>query len=78
MSVNPRDDWQPIASAPQDGTEFQVWCGQYGWEPRARVNPETGALELWGRVDYDEEGWDVYPHMPATHWMPHPQSPPLL
>jgi hypothetical protein len=63
--------WQPIETAPKDGTEFQGWVGQ--WEPRCRFNPESETFETWGRVDYDEDGWDVF--VPATHWMPPPDPP---
>lgn len=67
--------WRPIETAPKDGTEFQAWVDKYGWEPKARVNPETEAVELWGRTDYDQDGWDVYFHMTVTHWMPTPEGP---
>jgi hypothetical protein len=78
-------DWQPIETAPDDGTEFQAWAIQREptenwpdgwWEPRARVNPETEAREVWDRVDYDAEGWtpeDRYWHV--THWQPVPEPP---
>lgn len=68
-------DWQPIVTAPKDGTEFQAWIDKYGWEPRCRINPESEAFEIWDRVDYDQDGWDFYPHMIPTHWMPHPHEP---
>ncbi len=67
--------WQPIETAPRDGSEFQAWIKDYGWEPKARINLSTEAFEIWGRVDYDEEGWSVYPHMIPSHWMPLPASP---
>lgn len=67
--------WQPIETAPKDGSEFQAFIINYGWEPRARFNPETVAFEIWGRVDYDQDGWDFYPHMVPSHWMPLPAAP---
>ena len=74
-------NWNPnIAEAPSDGTEFQAWVrrpedeAKGYWEPKCRINPKTGSFEIWGRVDYDEDGWDSYPFIP-THWMPHPQEP---
>ena len=69
--------WQPIASAPKDGTEFQAWVfsGDYGyWEPKARFNPVTESFEQWGRVDYDCDGWHGTLGHP-THWMDHPAPP---
>lgn len=65
--------WRPMESAPKDGTEFQAWTN--AWEPRCRFNPETGAFEIWGRVDYDMDGWDTYPHLIPTHWQHLPASP---
>lgn len=73
-------DWKPIESAPRDGTEFQAWImpeesdGGY-WEPKARFNPDSEVFELWGRVDYDQDGWDCYHWLHPTHWMPLPPPP---
>jgi hypothetical protein len=69
--------WQPIETAPKDGSEFQAWGAEHGrgwWEPRARVNPESAALETWGRVDYDWEDWEAEHRL--THWQPQPLPPP--
>jgi hypothetical protein len=70
--------WQPIETAPKDGTEFQAWLehGSFGyWEPRCRYSDEYDIPQIWGRTDYDEDGWDVYPHIDVTHWMPLPTPP---
>jgi hypothetical protein len=72
--------WQPIETAPRDGTEFQAWMmrdddGSSHWEPMVRFNPETDAFELWGRIDYDIDGWDTYYWLVPTHWMPQPEPP---
>jgi hypothetical protein len=72
------DDWRPIETAPKDGTEFQSWVKASKisfWEPRCRYNPSSEAFELWGRVDYDEDGWGCYPHLSPTHWRPLPSPP---
>ena len=73
-------EWQPIETAPKDGTEFQAWvvlkdrtAGGF-WEPKCRFN-EHGAFEIFGRVDYDEDGWDCFLHLEPTHWMPLPEPP---
>lgn len=71
-------EWQKLNNVPTGGAEFQAWVvtddGKGFWEPRARFN-EHGNFEIWGRVDYDEEGWDSYPHLMPTHWMPPPKPP---
>ncbi|MGH6774733.1 hypothetical protein [Brucella tritici] len=69
------DGWMPIESAPKDGTEFQAWIAKYGWEPRCRIISDTEAFEIYGRVDYDQDGWEVYPHMTPTHWLSLPSAP---
>jgi hypothetical protein len=76
-------EWQTMDSAPQDGSEFQAWITAVSpqgnpkcwWEPKARVNPDSGSVELWGRTDYDQDGWETYSHLTATHWMPPPDPP---
>lgn len=60
--------WQPIETAPKDGTEIDVWCASAGgfripsviWEDRygAFFSAEEGVL-----------GDDI------SHWMPLPQPP---
>lgn len=73
--------WRSIKDdpPPKDGTEFQGWVlngMNIGfWEPRCRFHPETGGLELWGRIGYDEDGWDSSIHWTLTHWQPQPVSP---
>lgn len=54
----PENRWQPIDTAPRDGTSFQAWVVRedtdFGfWEPRVRFNPDCEAFEIWGRTDYD-------------------------
>ncbi len=76
--------WQPIETAPRDGVTFQAWMtdGRSGrrveqcWEPYARFN-EHGAFEIWGRTDYDQEGFycDYNAEWFPTHWMPLPEPP---
>ena len=72
-------EWQPIETAPKDGTEFQAWVrGSDGamswWDPRCRYN-EEGAFESYGHIDYDIYGWDSCPFWVPTHWMPQPTAP---
>lgn len=67
--------WQPIETAPLDGTEVDLWAH---W-------PETGArrrvADAFFSVDHDD--WQLgqyrrfqFAHPPIlTHWMPKPESP---
>lgn len=66
-------EWRDIKDAPKDGVEFQAWVGH--WEPRCRFNPDTDAFEIWGRTDYDQDGWDVYTYLKPTRFMPLPEPP---
>lgn len=69
-------DWIDVRKKkpPTDGTEFQAWWSR-SWQPFARINPENGAFELWGRIDYDQDGWDVFSASDFTHWQPLPEPP---
>lgn len=66
------DQWGAMDAAPRDGTEFQAWWGDQ-WQPRARFDPEYGSFQLWGRTDYDTEGWETFPI--EGYWMPQPAPP---
>jgi hypothetical protein len=64
-------EWQPISTAPKDGTEFLVY------------KPTTGiTVCLWLDDDhpaYEGEcphvAWDHSGYWDATHWMPLPPPP---
>lgn len=62
-----------MEDCPTDGTEFAVWFArdcQYGdWEGKCRIGMH-GALEIYGRIDYDQDGWEAYSgDWHATHFM---------
>lgn len=76
-------EWQPIETAPKDGTVvllFGLWAGEVGGiaqEPQIDIGRWSG-----GRSDYGSDGWwglitgDAYGcWMRPTHWMPLPQPP---
>jgi hypothetical protein len=56
------NNWQPIATAPKDGTEILGWPVEGGNSTIAIVSFFRG----WTSGDYDAE---------PTHWQPLPQPP---
>lgn len=75
MRLTP-DAWQPIATAPLDGTTILAWHPSYGY-----------VLVLWfpdGVGSFDNEGFNTnwkldweksYLSSPPTYWMALPPSP---
>lgn len=78
--------WQPIESAPKDGTVFHVWADGYLW-------PETVKWERYAPEDAEEIGEDGYWTFAEellqnvtddcgadlwTHWRPLPAPPSSL
>ena len=66
-------DWQPIETAPKDGTEV------LGWSPDPRdgiaiVKYETGLTMGKWSVVHDAESW-AWNNYDPTHWMPLPEPP---
>lgn len=60
-------DWQPIESAPRDGTEILTWC------PQLYQGKGGCKILLWTRGEWHSLpfGRDWRP----THWMPVPNGP---
>ena len=56
-------EWQPIDTAPKDGTDVLVWCGGAMF---------IACMEV-GRWFFDRTDYSVKP-LP-THWMPLPAPP---
>jgi hypothetical protein len=70
-------DWQPIETAPKDGTEIDLWV---------KAPPTQLSGGSYGRVPdcwfaFDEwRTWDVFEGETVTvnnvtHWMPRPEPP---
>lgn len=72
-------EWQPIRTAPKDGTIIDLWCGgRRRPDCRWQVDPDdphseygwvqaySEAPECWTIIDIDET---------PTYWMPRPPDP---
>lgn len=60
-----KNDWQPIETAPRDGTHFLAW----------REHDENIA-ECWFTGDrLGGRGWHYARWSYPTHWMPKPEPP---
>lgn len=71
--------WQPIETAPKDGTEIIGWNGKsvtcYSWTESEDDNDHSG----WCVSGYSYGGilYDLHnvPDVDPTHWMPLPPAP---
>lgn len=62
--------WQPIDTAPRDGTKILVWHPQV--QGIALDRQAGAAVDEWKHGKW----WRSYPAQQPTHWMPLP-GPPL-
>ena len=69
-TATPAPEWQGMESAPKDGTEILLWCGQWvcGRGSNDTLDPERS-----------EAGWTFDVHWPGmiepTAWQPLPVAP---
>lgn len=83
-------EWQPIETAPRDGTSILVWQGPaydplwaiVYWQEGQNLRPYGEQLTEAEIADAAESGWEVW-HSSSltkakwpTHWMPLPTPPP--
>lgn len=81
-------NWQPISTAPRDGTAVLVMSDDWPGTPSGRAEECNGhntyVAEWWEAESDDDEGeWVCYMDMPSeprcpiepTHWMPLPKPP---
>ena len=73
------DKWQPIETAPKDGTRILVTGGTFRREDEDEKRPAWTAIVWW---DSDQRVWwggylaqDVGVWYEPTHWMPLPEPP---
>lgn len=64
--------WQPIETAPKDGTKVLVCC--IGVSSRTKKREGQIVVDFWNK---DFEYWGEFnrDYFPATHWMPLPTPP---
>lgn len=73
-------DWQPIETAPKDGTQLLLWSNGYCRKVEiGSFRPDDGFAgddPLWLDNSYDDFscGYASRPLRP-THWMPLPKAP---
>ena len=68
--------WQPIETAPKDGTRILVYAAKLGHD----IRPSRHGLhvDFWHDKDiFNFEGWGHFnpQYFPATHWHPLPPNP---
>jgi hypothetical protein len=78
-------DWQPIETAPKDGTRVLVWASKWAGEIAGVINEAQGSCRIAyytnGQSDYSGDWWnddvgDAYSTWcQPTHWMPLPPPP---
>lgn len=83
--------WQPIETAPRDGTEVLIllhsgdicnsWFARGEWSFSTMDGPPEYSGDCWVccddrfQVEVTDEGAGSYDDGEATHWMPHPTPP---
>lgn len=77
FQIGERMNWQPIETAPMDGTVIDLWDGHYKhrvvnarWAHHYWIDGATTLDKSWGRDDRDGPFCGK-----PTHWMPLPKSP---
>lgn len=70
--------WQPIETAPKDGTHFDVWSSSGERYAKCKYGNFRGEKDLcwWRDVPFNKDGeWVRLNVSMFTHWMPLPEAP---
>lgn len=70
-------EWQPIETAPRDGTSILIFCPHYGISRVEYRKSRSGDWRILSddyMTAFDSSGDDVW-NDTATHWMPLPAPP---
>jgi hypothetical protein len=78
MAINETTGWQPIETAPKDGTEILIWDGTWVHTTVRVFNDWLGSSG--GVPFFDDDGSDReyapgHLYLAPTHWMPLPEPP---
>lgn len=69
-------EWQPIETAPKDGTLIDLWVVNHlTWNKRGRrvIDRKWGPCINWMGQEHD--GWALSEDDEPTHWMQPPKPP---
>lgn len=66
--------WQPIETAPRDGTRVDLWSVQFGRYPNASWDTIYDPPDTCGWTDANHHG-SIAEAGPFTRWMPLPEPP---
>jgi hypothetical protein len=80
-------EWQPIETAPKDGTRIDIWefCHDPAWRDETGIENGTRIVDVWWQdgewMAFNERDGDVCgvgfnEHYTVSHWMPVPPPPP--
>jgi hypothetical protein len=67
-------NWQPIESAPKDGTRVILTCAGYSHAPHPFSYPDAHQ-DVVHIARFDGEYWRPFVPNNWTHWMPLPDPP---
>lgn len=73
--------WQPIETAPKDGTIADMWCAlgfrreNIRWVDEQREGVKHPSCIMDGWKDREMDAWGSYKETSFTHWMPLPEPP---
>ena len=69
-------EWQPIETAPKDGTTVLLYC-QGSFLPGPAPFMQAGAWGFWhsGNPNHQRDCWIADEPVDPTHWMPLPEPP---
>jgi len=72
------EGWQPIETAPKDGTQILIasgrWINKASWDDNAQFGNNEGIKPGWVIHDCEDYFYSVATDS-ATHWMPLPHPP---